>query len=114
MAAEKAHHFFAKRLRDHRKRRGLTQAELAAAAELTASAISQFETGDREPTFSSLVKLARALEISPSYLSGLEEYDLEPSIRAFYREQQELSDADRELLKTIAAGLKRRAQESSS
>lgn len=110
MSTEKAGRLFAKRLRERRNEKGWTQAELATKAGLTASAISQFETEEREPAFSSLVKLARALEVSASFLSGLEEYDLDPSIRAFYREQQELSDADRDLLRTIAADLKRRAE----
>lgn len=113
MSNEKAGRLFAKRLRQRRKGKGWTQAELASKAGLTASAISQFETEEREPTFSSLVKLARALEVSPSFLSGLEEYDVDPSLRAFYREQQELSDADRDLLRSIASDLKRRGQESS-
>ena len=111
MGENKASELFQNRLRQARKKRGMTQAQLAKGAGLTASAISQFESGDREPSFSSLVKLARALEITPSYLAGLEEYALDPEIRALYREQQELSQEDLEVLRTVAAQLKKRSRD---
>jgi transcriptional regulator with XRE-family HTH domain len=104
-------HLLSKRLRELRGKKDLTQADLAELAGLTASAISQFESGVREPNFSSLVKLARALDVSPSFLSGLEEYDLEPEIRAFYREHQELSEGDRAVLRLMAARLREKREE---
>lgn len=113
MSTQDAARLFAQRLREMRKDRNLTQERLAKKADLTASAISQFETGEREPTFSSLVKLARALEVSPSYLAGLEEYDIAPAFRAFYREHQGLSERDLKMLKAMAAQLKQRAGEES-
>ena len=97
---------FRRRLKESREKLGMNQAELAAKAGLTPSAISQFEAGDREPNFGSLVKLAKSLEVSPSYLSGTEEYDLDPAMRAFYREHQELSEQDVQLLRTMAMSLK--------
>lgn len=111
MAEEEARRMFAKRLRERRQEQKLTQTELASRAGLTGSAISQFESGDRDPSFSSLVKIAHALEVSPSYLSGLEEYDVEPEIRAFYREHKELSDKDRKTLQLLAAQLKAQARQ---
>lgn len=102
----------ASRLKEAREEQGLTQRELAEKAGLTASAVSQFEGGKREPSFNSMVKLARALEVSPSYLSGLEEYDVDPEIRAMFREFSDLDEADLDLLRTVAAGLRKRSEES--
>ena len=45
---------FAKRLRELRKERQLTQEELSARLELTKQAVSQWERGVREPGFETL------------------------------------------------------------
>lgn len=57
-------------LRDLRERRGLTQAALGAKADMAAASVSHFETGQRQPSLDSLVKLADALEVSIDTLLG--------------------------------------------
>ena len=57
-------------LRELRERRGFTQAELGARADMAAASISHFETGQRVPSLDSLVKLADALEVSVDTLLG--------------------------------------------
>src|SRR5438045_5516833 len=57
-------------LRDLRERRGLTQAELGARAQMAAASISHFETAQRVPSLDSLVKLADALDVSVDTLLG--------------------------------------------
>ena len=57
-------------LRSLRQRRGLTQAELGARADMAAASVSHFETGQRLPSLDSLVKLADALEVSVDTLLG--------------------------------------------
>ena len=75
-----------------RRERGLSQAKLAALADIDPSTMNQIERGAREPTTTTLRKLARALDVSiaelleeaapkvggrsslePSLLNGLEE-----------------------------------------
>lgn len=103
---------FAERLEELRDERGWTQTDLAEASGLTPSAISQFESGGREPRFSSIVKLAHALEVSPAYLAGLEEYETEDEeMRALLRDMKGLSQRDRRHLQLFAAQLKKEGEE---
>ncbi len=58
------------RLRHARKLRGLTQQELAKAAKVPQSAISEVETGESQsPVGTNLVALAHALQVSPRWLA---------------------------------------------
>lgn len=54
---------FGKNLKQIRDFLGLSQAELANKASLTAAAISQFETGEREPSLKSICSLLQALNV---------------------------------------------------
>ena len=56
---------FAQNLRAARRRRGLSQEALAAAADLHRTEVSLLERGGREPRLTTLVRLARALDIKP-------------------------------------------------
>src|SRR5216684_2103246 len=65
----------AERLKAGRKRLGLTQAGLAAKAQLGRSAVVHYEQGHAVPGAIELMKLARALELSPNViLSGSEQF----------------------------------------
>ena len=57
-------------LKNLRELRGLTQAELGTRAGMAAASVSHFETGQRQPSLDSLVKLADALEVSIDTLLG--------------------------------------------
>lgn len=58
------------RLRHARKLRGLTQQELAKAAGVPQSAISEVETGEsKSPSGTNLVSIAFALKVSPGWLA---------------------------------------------
>ena len=61
---------FAYRLKELRKERGLTQAELADALQISRSAIGMYERGDREPNFDTADNLAEFFNVSLSYLLG--------------------------------------------
>lgn len=112
MSPEEEQQIFARRLKELRDKRGWNQSDLASEAGLTPSAISQFESGEREPRFSSIVKLAHALEASPAYLAGLEEYETEDDeMRALLREMKDLSERDRRALKLFAASLRDQGEE---
>ena len=61
---------FSQRLSAARKFRGLSQIDLARKTRLKQSAVSQFETGRRAPSFHNLLRLADALEVSADFLLG--------------------------------------------
>ncbi|WP_378735343.1 helix-turn-helix domain-containing protein [Nocardia brasiliensis] len=60
-------------LRVARARRGITQEQLAKAAGLAPQTVSRFESGQREPRVSQLMRIAAALDTTPSkLLAGVE------------------------------------------
>ena len=62
----------AKRLKEIRSEKGISQEELAYRSELTLSQIARIETSKTNPTISTLFKIIRTLEISPSDLFNFE------------------------------------------
>lgn len=58
----------AKRLKEIRAEKGISQEELAYRSELTLSQIARIETTKTNPTISTLFKIIRTLEICPSDL----------------------------------------------
>lgn len=74
---------FPQRLTAARKFRRMNQMDLARRTRLKQSAISQFETGRRTPSFHNLRRLADALEVSADYLLGRSNLNVQPrSFRA--------------------------------
>lgn len=61
------------RLREARRRRDMSQWELADRAGLQPSAISHFENGNREPSIKNLVKLSEALCVTTDHLLALDD-----------------------------------------
>ncbi|HEV7314901.1 helix-turn-helix transcriptional regulator [Sphingopyxis sp.] len=59
---------FGVNVRHHRKLKGMTQEELAAAAEMERSYVSDLERGTRNPSVAALGRIAEALEIEPYVL----------------------------------------------
>jgi transcriptional regulator with XRE-family HTH domain len=55
-----------------RKKANLRQTDLAAKLGITQTALSYYETDEREPTVNMLVKIAKTLEITGDTLLGLE------------------------------------------
>lgn len=58
----------AKRLKEIRAEKGISQEELAYRSELTLSQIARIETVKTNPTISTLFKIIRTLDIAPSEL----------------------------------------------
>lgn len=61
---------FGVRLRELRKERGLTQAELAKLLSIGESTISFYESGKRQPDYETLIRLADFFNVSVDYLIG--------------------------------------------
>ncbi len=97
---------FAERLKKTRERQGLTQRELADRSGLTPAAISQLESGQREPTFSTIVRLAVALKTSPNDLMGIGDAEsVDPSLRGLFRDAKKLTAEDVEAVRAFVAYL---------
>jgi len=101
-----------RRLKDARESRQLKQADLAKRTGLQPSAISQFETGQREPSPENLKKLADALGVSTDFLlSGSESLVVSgPQIRGVIRYAQSMSGEDLDMLHDFAALLAKKAK----
>jgi transcriptional regulator with XRE-family HTH domain len=61
---------FRSSLRQSRRSRGLTQAQLAEAADLSLEMIGRLERGLTTPSFETVAALAAALHVAPSVLFG--------------------------------------------
>ena len=89
------------RIKRRRSKLGMTQTQLAKAAKLTPAAISQFESGARNPAFDTLSSLADALKVTTDYLLGKKEHgydDLlaDPRVSVMFRGIMELSEKDKD------------------
>ena len=61
---------FAIQLKTIRKRKGVTQKQLAAAIGASERGIQQYELGERKPAFDVLIALADYFDVSLDYLCG--------------------------------------------
>jgi transcriptional regulator with XRE-family HTH domain len=102
---------FAQNVKRTRDRLGLTQAQLAERSGMTPAAISQLEGGQREPSFSTIVKVAAALKTSPNDLMGLGETSPDPSLKALYREITKLDQDAYEKVSAFARWLAQQSKE---
>ena len=66
------------RIRELRRRSGMTQIELSEAVGITQGFLSQIEGGGRDVSTKTLVGLATILGTTPNYLLGLDESEGEP------------------------------------
>ena len=90
------------RLKELRLKRKLNQSELARMSNITPSAISQIEAGERTPSLAILRRLAKSLDVSIDYLAGKSNTENERHVfkqwLEFYQDFLCLSEIDRELL----------------
>ena len=93
---------FGPRLRKLRKARGETQPELAKLLGLSRSAVSMYESGEREPKYELLTAIAAHYEVDLDYLLGRDrpqeaEGD-DPDIRLIARAGKKMTPEQRESL----------------
>lgn len=58
------------RIKELRTERGITQADLAKILKISDRAVGYYENGDREPDYSTLLKIADYFDVSIDYLLG--------------------------------------------
>ena len=101
---------FALRLRETRMMRGLDQSALGERADIPATSISHFESGNRKPSLDNLRKLADALRVSIDYLLGRTENPSAHLDAAVYRHEDQMRQEDLELMETIREHLANRSK----
>lgn len=99
---------FGKRLQEVRTDAGLSQTALAKSVNTSQSAISQMESGEREPSFDMLRRLARALGVSPAHLLGKDVEGLSPAEQVHFRKYRSLPDEAKEELRDYAEYLRQK------
>jgi transcriptional regulator with XRE-family HTH domain len=94
------------RIKELRTERGITQADLAKILKISDRAVGYYENGDREPDYSTLLKIADYFDVSIDYLLGAsdikkpnESKNTDKEFVAFYEGYKDLDDADKEILK---------------
>lgn len=83
------------RIKECRETQGLSKTKLAEKTGLTISAISQFESGERDPNMVSLNKLANSLQVSVDYIMGRDEELSDLNILATFRGLQKMTKEDK-------------------
>ena len=58
------------RLKELRKKKGISQLRLATELNTTQNTVSRYETGEREPGIDELIKIADYFNVSVDYLIG--------------------------------------------
>jgi transcriptional regulator with XRE-family HTH domain len=100
---------FGRRLRKVRKKRDMSQSDLAEKADLDKTVISHFETGERGfPSAHNLREIAKALNVKSDYLIGLSEEEdaMGSSLAAAFRNfEDQASDDDIANIKAIMKGI---------
>lgn len=67
MSRERGDHV---RLKELRKKKGISQLRLATELNTSQNTISRYETGEREPGIAELIKIANYFNVSVDYLIG--------------------------------------------
>lgn len=102
------------KLRELRKKCGMTMKELGAEIGVAESTISQYETGKRQPDYETLLKLGEFFGVSVDYvLTGKEQAPAPEDERitmddftfAMQNETKDLTDMDKQILLSMAKQL---------
>ena len=96
---------FSERLKELRKKRGYTQAELAKYMNMRQGSYTKWETGMTEPRIDSIIPLARILNTTADYLLGLTDIsERNPKINSIKETEAIDEDKLKEILKIQGDG----------
>lgn len=103
-----------------RKERDITQADLAKAVGVTTSSIGMYETGVRNPSYDVIVKLAKYFNVSTDFLLGNTVNDIEElpdfeeedtsELKILFDKIRDLSEDDQKRINAIVEAFKRENQ----
>ena len=89
---------FGSRLQETRKKKGLSQEEVAKALGTKGPVIGRYEREDMKPSIETAAKLAKLLEVSLDYLAGTTDIEFDTKILNRVVELQQLPTEDQERL----------------
>jgi len=101
---------FGTRLLNTRKKKKMSQDELAKTIGVHAPVIGRYERDEVKPSIETATKIAKALEVSLDYLTGLSDLELEQNIVDTIINIQELNTKDKEHIFTTINALVRDAK----
>jgi transcriptional regulator with XRE-family HTH domain len=94
------------RIKELRNEKGITQADLAKILKISDRAVGYYENGDREPDYTTLLKIAEYFDVSIDYLLGRVDVRKEAASASedadfmnFYHGYKDLDDEDKDVLK---------------
>ena len=90
-----------KRIKIKRKKDKINQKELAEKVGISASAINQFEKGEKKPSSIVLAKIARVLDVSTDYLIAVSDDEgifVGKEVSLAFRDFKELKRKDRDII----------------
>ena len=91
-----------------REEKGLSQSALARLMGTSQSAVSQIESGERNPSFDTIRQMAKALDVTPAHLVGAAVEGLQPHEEAHFRLLRSLPPQAQKELQQFAAFLRQR------
>ncbi|PZO63007.1 MAG: XRE family transcriptional regulator [Paracoccus denitrificans] len=100
-STEKSDNIFGERLLQAREARGLNQTELAKLTSLQPAAIGHFEKNRRKPSFANIRVLAKALNVTSDFLLGRTTDHAMGGATTAFRNEENLSDADRRTIQVM-------------
>jgi transcriptional regulator with XRE-family HTH domain len=101
---------FGERLLSTRKKKKISQDELAKQIGVHAPVIGRYERDEVKPSIETAFKIAKALEVSLDYLTGLSDLELDKSIVDVVMSLQKLNSEDKEHIFTTINALIRDAK----
>lgn len=101
---------FGERLLITRKKRKMSQDELAKNIGVHAPVIGRYERDEVKPSIETAFKIAKALEVSLDYLTGLSDLELDKNIVDVVTSLQKLNNEDRAHIFTTINALVRDAK----
>ena len=101
---------FGERLLSTRKKRKMSQDELAKQIGVHAPVIGRYERDEVKPSIETALKIAKALEVSLDYLTGLSDLELDKNVVDIITELQALNIEDKQHIVTTINALVRDAK----
>lgn len=98
---------FANRLKELRKRKGISQGDLAELVEIHFTQVSRYERGETKPNAEAITKLAKALDTTVDYLMNgtaddvVQDAGLEKELISRFKEVQRLDTDDKKTVLSL-------------
>ena len=98
---------FAERLKDLRKQKGFSQAQLAERIEVHFTQVSRYERGETKPNAQAMTKMAKVLDTTVDYLMNgttddvVKEMGLEKELMARFKQVQSLNSEDKKTVLSL-------------